>query len=239
MKPDQAEYFIEFGTRRIAYRLKRGVRKHLKIVVSPDLSVKVLAPVRADEAKIEEVLQKKAAWIARAIDKLESFHPLPEPKQYISGETLFYLGRQYRLKVENGSRRPSKLIGKYLWVWANGRSETQTIKRDVDEWYRNRAREILNRYLESCYGIASRHGVPFPRVAIRSMRRRWGSCSEHGRITLNTKLIQAPVNCVEYVIMHELCHLKHHNHSKAFYSLLTRCLPDWRHRKELLARFIV
>lgn len=125
------------------------------------MSVKVLAPVRADDAKIAEALQKKAAWIARAIDKLESFHPLPERKQYISGETLFYLGRQYRLKVENGSRRPSELIGKYLWVWANGKSDTQTIKHDVDEWYRNRAQEILNRYLESCYGIASRHGVPF------------------------------------------------------------------------------
>lgn len=238
MKPEPAEhFFIEFGTRRIAYRLQRGMRKHLKIVVSPDLSVEVFAPDKADEEKIAAALQKKAAWIARAIDKLESFHPLPEPRRYVSGETLRYLGRQYRLKVENGLRRPPKLLGKFLWVWTDGKTDTQMIKRKVNDWYRKRAQEILNRYLEACHRIASRHGVPAPRLAIRSMRRRWGSCSTRGRITLNVKLVQAPLHCIEYVIMHELCHLKHHNHSKAFYSLLTRCMPDWRHRKELLSQF--
>lgn len=239
MRPDVVENLIEFGTRRIAYRLHRSERKHLKIVVSPDLSVDVYAPSKIAAARIAVALHKKAAWIARAIDKLEAFHPLPEPMRYISGETLLYLGRQYRLKLENGSRRPPKLLGKFLWVWANGKNDTQTIKRKVDGWYRQRAKEILNRYLEICHGIATRHGVPFPHLAIRSMQRRWGSCSARGRITLNIKLVQAPLHCIEYVIMHELCHLKQRNHSKAFYSLLTRCMPDWRQRKELLAQFRV
>ena len=149
------------------------------------------------------------------------------------------MGRQYRLKVENGSKRPPKLLGKFLWVWTDGKTDTQVIKRKVDGWYRNRAQEILDRYLEACHQVASRHGVPSPRLVIRSMRRRWGSCSPRGRITLNVNLVQAPLHCIEYVIMHELCHLKHHNHSKAFYSLLTRCMPDWRHRKELLSQFRV
>jgi len=94
-------------------------------------------------------------------------------------------------------------------------------------------------YMEKCYAIASRHGISEPVLMIRTMRRRWGSCSPKGRITLNLNLVRAPVHCIEYVIMHELCHMKYHNHSRAFYSLLTRCQPDWRHRKEILDKVII
>jgi predicted metal-dependent hydrolase len=109
----------------------------------------------------------------------------------------------------------------------------------VNTWYRKRAHETLGRYLEKCYAIASRHGVAEPVLTIRTMPRRWGSCSLKGRITLNLNLVKAPVHCIEYVIMHELCHLKYHDHSKSFYSLLTRCQPDWRHRKEILNKAFI
>jgi len=237
MKTKVATHIIEFGSRKIPYRLHRADRKRLRIVVYPDLTVDVYAPRAANDEKVHSAVHKKAAWIARKLDKLETYHPLPTPKRYVSGETLVYLGRHYRLKVMKASMQPAKLIGCFLRVWVEEKNDTQSVKKAVDQWYRKRARETLGRYLEKCFTVASRHGVPHPFLVIRAMRTRWGSCSNKGRITLNVDLVQVPVHCIEYVIIHELCHLKHNNHSKAFHSLLTRCQPDWRKRKETLDRF--
>ncbi len=237
MKTKVATHVIEFGSRKIPYRLHRADRKRLRVVVSPELTVDIFAPKTVNNDQIHLSVKKKAPWIARTLDKLESYHPLPAPKRYVSGETLVYLGRQYRLKVVKGPRQPAKLLGRFLWGWVEGKNDTQSVKKAVDQWYRKRARATLGRYLEKCYTVALRHGVPEPLLVIRKMRRRWGSCSSKGRITLNINLVQVPVHCIEYVIMHELCHLKHNNHSKSFYSLLTRSQPDWRKRKETLDKF--
>ena len=239
MRTDGFMNVIDFGTRKITYNLHREDRKRLRIVVAPELTVDVFAPATADEDQIQAAVMKKAAWISRKLDTLETYHPLPAPKQFISGETFIYLGRQYRLKVEQGRSQPAKLMGRFLWVWVEDRKNTQRVEKAVDSWYRKRAHDTLGRYMEKSYAIASRHGVPEPVMLIRTMRRRWGSCSPKGRITLNLNLVKAPVHCIEYVIMHELCHLKYHNHSKSFYSLLTRWQPDWRKRKEELDKVVI
>ncbi len=196
----------------------------------------VFAPVGASVEGVQSAVAKKAPWIVRTLEKLAAYHPLPRPKQFVSGETFVYLGRQYRLKVEQGEPQPAKLLGKYLHVWVENKHTTASVRRAMQGWYRRRAQELFNRYMHTCYQVASRHGVPEPVLMIRSMRRRWGSCSSAGRITLNLNLIQTPVHCIEHVIMHELCHLKYHNHAKSFYALLSRCQPDWRKRKEALNR---
>ena len=238
MRTDGFMNVIDYGTRKITYNLHRQDRKKMRIVVAPELTVDVFAPATASEEQIQSAVMKKAAWIAGKLDALERYHPLPAPKKYISGETLIYLGRQYRLKVEQGRSQPAKLMGRFLRVWVEDKSDTRCVRKKVDIWYRKRAHESLGRYMERSYAIASRHGIPEPLLLIRSMRRRWGSCSPKGRITLNLNLVKAPVHCIEYVIMHELCHLKYHNHSKSFYSLLTRCQPDWHKRKEELDKVV-
>ena len=162
-----------------------------------------------------------------SLSSLSSSETVSERRNFV------YLGRRYRLKVEEGKSQAAKLSDVFC---LSGSKVGRTLKasRGRQKHGIKRARETLSRYMEKCYTIASRHNVPKALLVIRAMRRRWGSCSPSGRITLNLNLVQAPVHCIEYVIMHELCHLKHHNHSKAFYSLLTRCLPDWRKRKETL-----
>ncbi|MCK9274994.1 MAG: M48 family metallopeptidase [Syntrophales bacterium] len=237
MKTEGESRTLVYGKREIPYRLYRAKRKRLRIVVSPELEVDIYAPNSASEEHLLHAIQKKAPWIARTLDKQKSYHPLPTPKNYVSGETFVYLGRQYRLKIERGSNDAVKLRGPFLWVWVDDEKDVEHIRKAVNLWYRKRAHEIFNRYSKRCYEIASRHGVPEPLLFIREMRKRWGSCSSAGRITLNVNLVKVPVHCIEYVIFHELCHMKHHNHSKAFYSLLTRCLPDWRKRKETLDKF--
>jgi predicted metal-dependent hydrolase len=214
----------------------REERKRYRIVVTPDLQVTVSAPSQATDDQIATMLKGKKRWIAQKVDLVESFIPLPAPLRYVSGETIRYLGRQYRLRVESGERSPAKLKGKYLHVSVPDKNDTVTIKAVVEGWYQKRAEETFKRYMTKCEEVASRHGIPDSTFVLRKMQTRWGSCSSKGRITLNTHLIQTPVHCIEYVIMHELCHLKHHNHSTTFYRLLTRCMPDWEQRKDVLDR---
>lgn len=237
MKIESPVHTVILGDCRISFNLQRNSRKRLKIVVTPELEVEVYAPRTATDDQVRAAVTQKGFWIIRKLEKQTAFHPLPTPRQYISGETLVYLGRQYRLRVETGAAQPAKLRGRHLTVQVADSANRRDVRRAVDTWYRERSRQTIGRYLEKCQVITRRHGVPAPKLMIRSMRRRWGSCSPAGKITINLKLVRVPVHCIEYVIIHELCHLKHHNHSKAFYSLLTRCLPDWRQRKAELDRF--
>lgn len=239
MKIDSSKHIVTYGEREIPVLLRKKPRKKLRIVVKPDLSVSAEAPDRFSEEEIHKAIQSKARWIVKQLDSLEKFHPIPTPHRYVSGETFVYLGRQYRLRVVEGDAMPAKLRGRFLNVSAPNKNDHATVQKSVDAWYRNRADDVFHRYLGNCMEIAKRHGIEEPTLAIREMRTRWGSCSASGRVTLNLKLIQAPVHCVEYVIMHELCHLTHHNHSPAFFRLLTRCMPDWEKRKSLLSKVAI
>ncbi len=234
MNPATTDRVLKYGRRDIPYRLQLSQRKRLRIVVTPMMEVRAYAPSRFSEDEILEAVRSKAPWIARQLDAVQQFHPLPSPHKYVSGETFTYLGRQYRLRVAAGDAGPAKLRGRFLHVSVPDKSDTTAVRRRVDTWYRDRAADTFQRYLGKWQDVGARHGIPEPRLVIRRMRTRWGSCTAAGRITLNVALVQTPAHCIEYVIMHELCHLKHHNHSKAFYRLLTRCMPDWERRKRIL-----
>lgn len=230
---------LKFGSRRIPYQLTVAQRKRLRIVVRPDLTVKVEAPRGCSDKEISQALRSKASWLARQLDELESFHPLPRPYRYVSGETLVYLGRQYRLRIIKGDPSPAKLKGRYLRVSTPDKTDKNAVRSTVESWYREHAEQAFARSLERCLAIAQRHRAKRPTLAIRKMQTRWGSCSAKGRMTLNLYLVQMPVHHIDYVVMHELCHTVEHNHSVAFYRLLTRCMPDWKQRREGLNKLLV
>lgn len=238
MNQKPLQYSLTSGDQEIVFSVIRSKRKSFGIEVSPDRSVLVRAPLRASKASILEVAQSKARWIERKLAELDESQFLPTPRKYTDGEMLLYLGEPYHLKILVGKPQPAHLWGQYLHVWASHDDDAAQIERSVKEWYHERARENLGRYLDEGLITTARHSIPRPkRITIRDMKTRWGSCSPNGRVTLNLKLVQVPVSCLEYVVMHELCHLMHHDHGKAYYALISRCMPDWRARKDALERF--
>jgi predicted metal-dependent hydrolase len=144
------------------------------------------------------------------------------------------LGRQYRLRVTKGSPLSVKLIGRYFEIVTGDRAETEAVRRQLETWYRRRAKEVFAQHIEECLKSSYFRNLDQPNWSIRRMKRRWGSCTKQGSILLNLLLIQASPLCIDYVISHELCHLIHHHHDTDFYRLLSRVMPDWQSRKRKL-----
>jgi len=224
---------IAFGSETISFELRRAERRRLRITVHPNLRVVVLAPKDASTRTVEAEVRRRGTWILRHFGRFKEM-PHQAEKHYVSGESLRYLGRQYRLKVIEASRGSAKLVGKYLWVCVREKANTDAVERVVRRWYREHARRVFERRLDVCHEIAARHGITRPRIDIRWMKTRWGSTPGTDHILLNTQLVKAPTYCIDYVIAHELCHLKRPHHGKEFYRLLSRCMPAWKARKKRL-----
>jgi len=225
---------VEFAGEQIPVVLEFKARKRLSITVHPDRSVTALAPV---ERSIEEVMvyvQRRRAWIARQRRHFERYQPLPIEKRYMAGETHLYLGRQYRLRIHQSNEKCVKLVGPLLNVFVPKPQESQVVCTALNSWYRSHAQSIFEDRLRRCLVLSPSLSAMNPTLRIRTMKKRWGSCSKSGTITLNLELVKVSLYCLEYVVMHEVCHLRHHDHSAAFFRLLGRCLPDWQVRKERL-----
>lgn len=226
---------LHYGTTTINYRLSYAERQTLGIAVNPDCTVEVVAPQGCPLSQVERYLKRRRKWIVTQQQELERFLPLLPPRQYVSGETHLYLGKQYRLKVLEGHTPAMTLMrGRFTLITRN-KEDKEAIKAQLDEWYRQKAEQIFAELLTESMKRAIIIGIHQPPpLKIRLMQKRWGSCTAQGTIILNLKLIQVSKPLIEYVIMHELCHLKEHNHRSAYYTLLDRIMPNWRERKEAL-----
>lgn len=224
----------QFGSQTFKYSLTRQSRSDLKITVRPDMSIDVCAPHDRSDAAVEAKVIAKAAWIFRQQHRFEEFQPLPTRKRFISGETIRYLGRQYRLRVQKGEKSNVAIRRPFLVVEHNGRELRASTERLVLDWYRSRAICMFPRFLEQALAKHAALRTSVEAVRVRRMQRRWGSCTPNGTITLNPDLIRASPACIEYVIVHELCHLKEMSHSSRFHRLLTEVMPDWRARQRRL-----
>ena len=226
---------ITFGSQTIQYELQLMQRKTLSISVHPDLSVLVKAPEKTRLEDVEKVYHR-AKWILNQQRRFEIYLPDVPPRKYVSGESHRFLGRQYRLKIIKSDTEQIKLSRQFLEVFTPDTNPSH-VRALVEEWYRNQASQIFQGRLTACYDKLSRERIPFPKIVIRRMQSSWGSCSAKGTISLNIKLIQVPKEYIDYVLIHELCHLKHLHHEPEFYKLLSRIMPDWKRKKEKLDRF--
>ena len=228
---------IRFGSECIDCVVRFGERDRLRISVHPDLQVTVDAPAGKALGDVLAKVKRRGGWIVKQRTFFEQFMPRLPEKRYVSGETFYYLGRQYRLRVAENQQTSVKLIGRFIRVHTRNRRDRKTVKGLVQRWYREHACAAFERRLDVCHETAKRYGIRRPQIKLRRMTRRWGSSKGRKGILLNTELVKAPVHCIDYVITHELCHLKFPNHSSGFYRLLSRCMPDWERRKARLERF--
>jgi predicted metal-dependent hydrolase len=227
---------FRYGDQQIAFeRIKRPqATSKVLIKVHPDCRVVVSAPEDADNEMVLSAVKKRSRWI---YEKLRDFRKQLEhitPRQYISGESHYYLGKQYLLKVIEAPEQAQgvKLLRGKLEVSVKIKS-AEKVKTLLADWYKARAKEIFAKRLDAMLEQAL-WVTDGPPLRILTMQTQWGSCSPNGRITLNPHLVKAPRECIDYVILHELCHIAEHNHSERFYRLMSKVMPKWEKTKERL-----
>ncbi|MCZ2459674.1 MAG: M48 family metallopeptidase [Chitinophagales bacterium] len=233
---------IQFGSRTIDFSLEYSDRKSLGITVTPEMEVLVKAPTDTTMEKVKEKIRKKAPWIIKQQSFFLSFQPKTPQRKFINGETHLYLGRQYRLKVKIEKLKVKSegvvLKGQFLEVLTSEISKTKEI---LDKWYLQKANEKIRPLAENLFNnFTAKNNLSFYsfHFSFRSMSTRWGSCTSKGKIILNPELIKAPKGCIEYVIIHELCHLIRHDHTQKFLDLQTKEMKDWEKWKMKLEKLL-
>ena len=230
---------VVYGSSTIAYDVERRDRKTLEIAVEPDMRIMIAAPLSAGDDEIAARVRKRAAWIFRQQAFFLQFMPRTPARRFISGETHLYLGRQYRLKVEASLANRVTLYRGYIHVRSTRPKNADHTQDLIENWYRERARSRFNERLTICTKLFSQPEMFTPTaLIIRKLAQRWGSMSAKNRLLLNLRLIEAPVDAIDYVITHELCHMQERHHGPAFLDLLTAAMPDWQRRKLKLERVL-
>lgn len=205
--------------------------KNSNLKVRPNFTVELSVPESASQEYIDSFLEKKKDWIEKQIQFFKDNLINETEKKYISGENVKYLGKNYRLKVHKGKEKYVKFMRGYIHLYCLENSGLEDKKELLQNWLKERAKDkimvIAKKYLDKLEEV--------PDIKFRDMKTRWGSCnSEKKRIIFNWRLIEKSPYGIEYVVVHELVHLKYNNHSKAFFKYLSVKLPDWEKRREIL-----
>lgn len=229
---------VDYGKQNIPFDILYIKRKTMEIAVMPDASVVIKAPLDTAYEEIEKRVKKRARWICKQISYFRQFEPRTPSRQYLSGETHLYLGKQYRLKTKAASFGGVKLQRGHFMVNLT-ENKPEVVKTLLEQWYTEKAHHKFQECFDRCWERFRNYSNVKPKIHIRKMKTRWGSLSKKGTLTLNVDLVRSPVECIEYVITHELCHLKHHDHSRKFYDLLEKVMPDWERRKHKLEIMLV
>ena len=227
---------IQYGATIIDYDIEFAQRKTLSICVNPDCTVCLKAPVDATLEQIQQKVHKRASWILKQKRFFESFGTSTTKRQYISGESHLYLGRQYMLRVKESDVNAVHYQNNIIEIECRHKKNAGIL---LQTWYRQRANIKFQEYAQPIIEQFSVYGVKPQSLSIKKMDKRWGYCTIDGHITLNPRLICAPRCCIEYVITHELCHLIYRNHNKEFYALLTKEMPHWEKWKNKLERILM
>ena len=211
---------------------KKNIKNLHLVVAPPDGKVRVSAPMHLSDDSIKMFVRTKLSWIKKQQEKFEK-QPRQSEREYVSGETLYVFGQQYFLRVEYSYKGNSLVLsGNEAILTVRKESKPKQREAFVNEWYRALLKEKVETYLPKWESITGLHCDSWQ---TKYMTTRWGTCNTNTRkIWLNLQLAKKPIECLEYVILHELAHLKVRNHSKDFVAIMDQYMPYWRETKKLL-----
>lgn len=212
--------------------IEKENRKTIALIVHPDLTITLKAPIEADNENINKFIQKRTVWAFKQLEYFKEFQN-KKVQDYVSGSSVLYLGRQYMLKVLKADTELVEFSKNRFFLHSKNPQDIEYNKKILNNFMINKAKQIFPQELNNC--LTAFKDINKPKLKIRSLNKRWGSYL-NGTITLNPALIMAEKKAIRYVITHELCHYYHKNHTKDFYELLTSKIPTWekiKHNMEL------
>lgn len=239
LNPEQRVVHCEDGD--IPYLLTRKPVKNVNLRIKPEGEVLVSANNSVPTDFIDAFIEKKQRYIFSVLSRYEEKKKLFQavPKRYVSGESYDLLGKSLRLKVEANKEENVYTDGVYIFLKVKDKDDFRHKEIMMSKWLKQYQTTVFEELLQKKYLLFEKYGVTYPTLKIRNMTSRWGSCQpKKGIITLNSKLIEAPRDCIEYVILHELVHFIHPNHSRQFWDFVAMMMPDWKERKEELEKRI-
>jgi len=218
----------------VEFKVIYSARRTLGISVLTDSSVIVRVPYRTSRKTIMRMVDEKSAWIIRHRDNFKNQSPVNSARSYSNGSSHLFRGSTYILNISESARKFVKFNGSSIDIGIEKTCDETSVRKLLQKAYKIEALAHIPGIFRSILEKNAHMNFKPTGLVIRSMKRRWGSCSNRGKITLSTELIRLADNYTEYVIIHELCHLKQHNHGPKYYELLAELYPEWKKiRKEL------
>jgi predicted metal-dependent hydrolase len=211
----------------IDYKIKYSDRKTITITVERDRSIVVKAPKEADPAKIASLIDSKKLWLFRKLNDKQKYDPDLQEKEFVSGETVLYLGKKYRLEIYSNEIEQIQFSGKFIVAAVSAERASSVFV----NWYKKQA---LEKVLPRVNLHAQNMGVQFNQVFISELKYRWGSATPKDNLNFNWKLIKAPMFVIDYVIVHELAHFIEANHTSKFWNIVEVQVPKYLKAKEWL-----
>src|SRR5690625_845081 len=232
---------VHYGERPVSFELVRKQVKHINLTVHPNQAIVVSANDDVSVEEVKEFVESKGRWITSKLNYFEKTAPFKKlPREYITGETFRYLGRQYRLQVIEDKQQFVRYFRGTIEMYVRDSQDFSRKKRLMNEWYDERREVVFSDALERMYQLMKVYDIDYPTLDVRQMTRRWGRyLPQSHKIVLNKDLIISPRDFIDYVVLPELLHVKYPDPDDHFFRNLQLLMPNWQERKRILDEEVV
>jgi len=228
---------IDIYGEKIDFFVQRKKVKNINLRVNIDKQIIVSIPENMEIEIVRDFVKSKVEWIKKQQSYYNLFTKDKECITFENGETVYLLGKQYKIKIVSDIINNISIKEKYFEIHIKDKyiKDKEYIKGIYNTWLKEYSKQLFNTLTEKYHSSLKKYDIQFPQIEVRTMKSRWGSClSNDNKVIYNLNLIKTPICCIEYVVLHELSHFRYQNHSKNFYNFITIFMPDWKERKKIL-----